>query len=129
MSTKNERALSVNCKQRGVVRASLTRLKTRVKEFESKGTEISVGDRLAAQRLLQKLDTLDSDFRSHHFAVVDLVDEEAMNTEQRVLDEHSGSADPHVRLSKRLRRVDTDLESVVSAIESIGPDSTSPPSV
>lgn len=150
MSTENERALSANRRRRGVVRASLTRLETRVKEFESKGTEISAGDRLAAQRLLQKLDTLDSDFKSHHFAVVDLVDEEAMSTEQGVLDEHddrvadlavrlqqlitepsttsspsaSGSADPHVRLSKRLRRVDRDLESVVSAIESIGPDST-----
>ena len=144
MSLENEQALSANRKRRGVVRASLTRLDTRVAELEGK-LEISARDRLAAHRLLQKLDTLDADFKLYHLAIIDLVGDESLNTEQALLDEHDDkvadlalriqqlgpdsappspsttSLDPRVRLTKRLRRVERDLE-LVTAVESLGPD-------
>ena len=147
MSKENEHALSTSRRRRGVVRASLTRLDSRVAELEGKG-EISAGDRLAAQRFLRKLDSLDSDFKSHHFAIVDLVDGDSLEAEQGVLDEHddkvadlavrmqqlaadpsiasspsSNGLDPRVRLDKRLGRLERELELIASAVDSIGPDS------
>ncbi len=151
MSAENEQALSTNRKRRGVVRASLTRLDSRVTELEGKG-EISAGDRLATQRLLQKLETLDADFKSYHFAIVDLIGDNALQTEQDASDEHDDrvadlavriqqlaaqpstisppsttTVDPCVRLDKRLRRLETDLERVVSVVGSIEPDSVDVP--
>ena len=40
------------------------------------------------QQLLQRLSSLDSDFKAYHFAVIDVVEPEALETEQGVLDEH-----------------------------------------
>ena len=71
-----------------VVRASLTRLDTRVGELEGKGETLTSGDVRIAQQLLQKLSSLDSDFKSYHFSIIDLVEENSLETEQRVLDEH-----------------------------------------
>ena len=146
MSSEDEQTLSTKRKRRGVVRASLTRLDMRVAELEGR-VDISMGDRLAAQQLLLKLDTLDADFKLYHFAIVDLVDDELLEMEQGVLNEHddrvadlalriqqlysestpsspsTSSLDPRVRLTKRLRRLDRDLELVTSAVESIGPGS------
>ena len=55
MSLEGEQALSTNCKWRGIIRASLTRLDARLAKLEAKA-ELSMSDRLAAQWLLQKLD-------------------------------------------------------------------------
>ena len=75
-------------KRRGVTRASITRLEDRVGTFEIK-EEINHNDRLAIQRLLKRLETLDADFKTFHFVIVDLTDdEEALQTEQAALDDH-----------------------------------------
>jgi len=51
MPTEGEHALSTAHKQTGVVRASITRLDSRVAELESK-EDLTTADRLAAQHLL-----------------------------------------------------------------------------
>ena len=74
-------------RRRGVTRASLTRLTTRLRELETKTDEAGTLD--LAQRLEQKLKDLKSDFMTHHLALIDaLTDDSALETEQEVLDEH-----------------------------------------
>ena len=82
-----ERNLSTNRKRRGVVRASITRLDGRISELEGK-PELSSADRRSAQTLLVKLNELDTDFKSYHFCIVDLTEEESLDAEQTILDEH-----------------------------------------
>ena len=101
MSTEGERALSIARKRRGVVRASITRLDSRVADLQAK-PELTAEDRLSAQQLLQRLNTLDTDFKSHHFAVVDLLDEDALEGEQAILDEID---DRVTSLSVRIQRL------------------------
>ena len=39
--------------------------------------------------MTRKLDALDSEFRTHHHALIDIIDdEEALSTEQNILDDH-----------------------------------------
>ena len=77
MPTEGKHALSTACKPRGVVQASIIRLDSRVTELESK-EDLTIVDRLAAQHLLQKLKSLDAEFKSYHPAVVDLTEEDAL---------------------------------------------------
>ena len=70
-------------KRRGVVRASITRLSTRLKELETKIDQPTTLD--LAHRMTQKLDTLDSEFKVHHFA---LNGDELLSKEQETLNEH-----------------------------------------
>ena len=77
-------------KRRGVSRASITRIESRLSELEGKIT-MSPGDHTAAQRLLKKLDELDADFKSYHFSIIDLLDTEFLDAEQSTLDEHDDS--------------------------------------
>ena len=85
---------------------------------------------------------MDSDFKSHHYAIVDLIEEGAMDAEQTTLDEHddrvtdlsirlqqlitrlsAGSIAPtaeassHQILSKRFDRVEKKLKEVVDAVD------------
>ena len=140
--TDSERALSVARKRRGVIRASITRSDGRIAELEGKRA-LTAADKLFAQNLLQKLGSLDVDFRSYHLAVVDLSGEDAIDEEQAVLDEHDDRlADFTVRLqqltpsrlpsppppstesesgrhlSKRLSYLKKELEAVVRGVES-----------
>ena len=73
----NECTLSTNCKRRGVISASITRLNNCVAELERKET-LSPVDCVTAKGLLPKLNELDAKFWSYHFAVIDLVDEERL---------------------------------------------------
>jgi len=109
MPTEGERALSTARKRRGVVRASITRLDGRVAELESK-EELTAADRLAAQHLLQKLNSLEAEFRSYHLAVVDLVEEDALEGEQAILDEHDD------RVSRLVVRVQQLVSTVTQAV-------------
>ena len=88
-------------KRRGVVRASITRLTNRLKELEG-DTDSPVTLDLAGG-MTHKLDALDTEFRAHHQALVDLIDdEEALLTEQNTLDDH----DDHVAvLTARVRQL------------------------
>ena len=78
---------SVLRKRRGVTRASLSRLTTRVRDLESKAGQPGTLD--VARRLEQKLEELKSNFMTHHLALVDiLTDGDVLATEQGVLDDH-----------------------------------------
>ena len=72
------RSLANAKKRRGVARASVTRLTNRLEDED--GT---------AQLMSQKLSDSDTEFQTHHHAVVDLIDEEeVLAKEQEVLDAH-----------------------------------------
>ena len=58
----------------------------RIDAFETK-EELTHTDRLAIQRLIKKFKTLDNEFCQHHYTIVELLDEEAME-EQVALDNH-----------------------------------------
>ena len=74
-------------KRRGVVRASITRLATRLKDLETKVDQPTTLD--LAHRMSQKLDSLDSEFKVHHYALVDIIDDNDLSSkEQETLDEH-----------------------------------------
>ena len=83
-----ERELSHNRKRRGVARASITRLENRVSDLEAK-PELDAGDRAMALQLTRRLSDLDAEFKRHHFSIIDLVDETAVDGEQNALDDHS----------------------------------------
>ena len=88
MATVEAGRLLANAKKRrGVARASLTRLGNRLKDLEGEHPEPKTLE--LAQRMSQKLSDLDSEFRTHHHALVDLIDdEEALAKEQETLDVH-----------------------------------------
>ena len=70
-----------------MVRASITRLASRLDDLEGKTDQISTRD--AAQRMSQKVKELDSEFKTYHYGLIDLVDDdETLRKEQTVLDEH-----------------------------------------
>ena len=88
-------------KRRGVARASLTRLTTRLKELEGDAGGEKVLD--LAQRMSQKLSDLDAEFQTQHHAVIDLIDDdEALAKEQEILDAHD---DLVTELSVRVKQV------------------------
>ena len=69
------------------MRRSITRLCDRVSELEATADQPRTPD--CARQLLTKLQTLDSDFRTVHLELIDLIDEantDALNTEQERLD-------------------------------------------
>ena len=87
MAEETERALSTHRRRRGVAKASITRLSTRLKDLEADISQPATIDH--AQRMQQKLETLDAEFRAHHHNVVDLTDSgDSLAREQGVLDEH-----------------------------------------
>ena len=92
-------ALSVHKKRRGVARASITKLSKKITELE---TLTSDPDTCAiAQRLVSRLKELNTEFRTHHLAIVDLTDsEEELSAEQDALDYHDdkvGNIEAHLQ--------------------------------
>ena len=86
-SQETERALSTHKRRRGVVKALITHLTTHLKDLEDDVSQPGIIDH--AQRMQQKLDALDTEFRSHHHNIVDLVDsEESLTRKQLALDQH-----------------------------------------
>ena len=79
--------LNVAKSRRGIARASLTRLEKHIIKFEGK-LELSKMNRQTVQRLIEKVQSLDDTFKEHHYVIADEAEEEAMETEQTVLDEH-----------------------------------------
>ena len=71
------------------MRASITRLGTRLTELEDTADQPRPPDH--ARQLLGKLRSLNGEFRQLHYELIDLIDadnEEALETEQAVLDKH-----------------------------------------
>ena len=119
---------------RGVVKASITKLGDLIVTFEYK-VELSHSDRLAVQRLQQRLTNMDSDFKRYHLAVVDLLDEDKnLDDKQAILDDHDDrvsdlsdcltnlpipaeremkpKADPQQPLHRRLQHVECSMQKV-----------------
>ena len=131
-------------RRRGVVRASITRLNTRLKDLESKIHESSTLS--LAHRMSQKLESLDGDFKTHHYALIDEIDdaeEETLAKEQDTLDQHdddiatlavrieqlvatcNSASDSGARkiASRRLAHLKSNLSAVNSAVTSLTVDS------
>ena len=80
---------------------SITRLSTRLKDLESKADQPATLD--LVRQMSQKLESLDSDFKLHHYALINLINDiESMLKEQDILDGHD---DEMVTLSTRIKRL------------------------
>ena len=90
-------------KRRGTIRSSITRLINRLSILESKAADHTTLD--LAQDAAKKLGELDREFRTHHYQLLDLIDEEdgeALAREQRELDSHDDVIDDTSVRIKRL---------------------------
>ena len=124
-------------KRRGVSRASLTRLSNKVNELEAGSAGDPANTLIAARQLLKKLESVDSEFKGLHLALIDLLDtEEDLAKEQKVLDTHdeivdelyarvnrlilsataSTEPEPRTVASKRLARLKKSIDSVSDEI-------------
>lgn len=111
MSTATQRALTSSRKKRGVFHASLTKLRTRLDEL--KATVDLPGTIDHVKHLSLWLQTLTEDFKLHHYAIVELVDDkEDLRREQDIIDKHNEEAS---RLAIR-------LEKLFTFYSSLGPD-------
>ena len=66
MSEATRRSLSTNRKKRGVVRASITKLRSRVEELELVSSPDTADQ---AKRLTTRLETLFEEFKVHHYTL------------------------------------------------------------
>ena len=88
-------------RRRGVAKGSLTRLIARVGELERADRSPETID--TAQRYKDQLIALDTEFRTHHYSIVDVIDvDETLATEQVTLDEHD---DAVAQVTTRLQRI------------------------
>ena len=101
-----ERTLSNLRRRRGAVRGSITRLGGRLKDLEGAADRPDVG--VHAKQLASRLDTLDSDFKTLHFQIVDLISDEnaeELGKEQDALDKYEDDVSSlSVRLHKLLEK-------------------------
>lgn len=96
-------------KRRGVVRVSITRLGTRLKELEEDAEQPWNLDH-TRQFILTK--RLDEDFKKHHFELIDMIDDDDyLEREQAVLDKHD---DDITSLSVRLQTLLTPSTTLVT---------------
>ena len=140
MTEATRRALSSNRKKRGVVRASITRLHSRLEEVEAAGILPETAD--SARRLTKRLEALSAEFKGHHFAVIDLMDsEEDLGREQDIYDRQDEdinqlsirleklvssclAADPgeHKIALKRVKHIEKGLTTILNSISPFPPD-------
>ena len=79
--------------RRGVVRASVTRLETKVAAWEDKET-LTDKDRQSIVRTLKRLQELNEEFKRYHYSIVELMeDTEVIAEEQKVLDDHENKVE------------------------------------
>ena len=92
-SSDSGRLLANARKRRGVARASLTRLNSRLNELEGEAGNPRTLE--LAQRMSQKLSDLEAEFLTHHHAVIDLIEkeQEILDTHDDTVAELSASAD------------------------------------
>ena len=96
-----ERALTSQRRKRGVVKASITRLQSKITALESSLEDPDSPAR--ARQIAEKLRELDSDFKVQHFALIELIEnEEDLQREQEVLDTHD---DELARLTIAIQRI------------------------
>ena len=125
-------------KRRGVARASITRLATRLKDLENDASGPTTLD--LAWGITRKLDALHLEFQTHHHAIVDFIDdEEALQKERSTLDKHddcvaelaaciqqlinvctsSSDSSPRKIASRRLSRLQKNLSSISTEIATL----------
>ena len=115
MTEATQRNLSSNKRKRGVVRASVTRLRTRVDELEDSDSNPEVTDQ--ARRLTSQLQTLAEEFKVHHYAVIDLIeDDDDLAREQDTLDTFD---DDVAQLVSRLEKLATKMPAVGSSVPKV----------
>ena len=103
MPETDARTLANHKKRRGVVRASLTRLGTKLGELEGSADQPDTLDH--AKRLTARLECLDAEYKTHHYLIVDLTDDEgALEAEQEALDAHDENV---AQLGIRIQRLIT----------------------
>ena len=75
-------------RRRGTVRASITKMVSRVADMERRAP-LSPTDEVVAKRMEQKAYDLDNEFRGYHYSILELMEEdEDFDGEQAILDEH-----------------------------------------
>ena len=103
MTEDSVRALSNYKKKRGVVKASLTRLGSRIEAVERSP------DLDEARRLTSRLESLVAEFKVHHYGIIDLLeDAEDLEGQQAVLDAHDDNV---AQLAARLEKLVTTCSS------------------
>ena len=121
------------------MRASITRLATRFRELEETPDQPRTADH--ATQLLAKLESLDAEYKSIHFEIINLLDDsDDLEKEQTVLDKNDddvstlticlqtlstpktteapSTIDPRRPLSRKLARLEKGLHSIDSIISS-----------
>ena len=85
----NAGKLSSARKFRGIARAMITHLEVQISNLEEK-PEIMHSDSVIIEAHTERLISMDSDFKKHHFTIIELVDEdqETLEWEQALLDHH-----------------------------------------
>ena len=74
-------------KRRSAIKASITKLTTKVADLEAQ--EPGPATLTHAQHLTKRLENLDNDFKTRHFAIIDVVeDDDQLAEEQEILDRH-----------------------------------------
>ena len=97
-------------RRRGILHASLTCLEEHTLRLEIK-ERLSKDDQMMIQRLLKKLEALNSEFKSYHFTIVELIeDDEMLAKQQEVLDSHD---DKVLFLTKILQHLVAETESTI----------------
>ena len=85
-------------KQRGVVRASITHLATKLRDITDQPTTSDL-----VQSMTQKVNTLDIEFQKYHFELIDVINDEAtLSSEQETLDNHDDNV---AALSTQMKHV------------------------
>ena len=102
------------CKRRrGSAKASITKLTSKLIELEGQERDQSVSNH--AQQLLKRLESLDTGFKTHHFAILNaLEDEEEVEAAQEEIDKHD---DDVMNLSLRLQALSTPTTEMSPAVE------------
>ena len=86
----NARKLSQARKFRGTMRERITHLEVQVSKLEEKA-EITSSNSMRIQAHMEKFISLESDFKTYHFHIIALIDEEnedILIREQAILDHH-----------------------------------------
>ena len=128
------------------MRASVTRIATRLRELEGKVHEPSTPT--LARRMSQRLEALDADFKTHHLAVIDAMgddDKDGLAQEHEILDTHNdevaslaycleqltrahtpgADAGGRIIATRRLSQLETKLSTLNTAIGKLTGDSVS----
>ena len=81
-------ALTATRRRRGTGRAYITKFEGRIIGWEGKA-ELAASDHCAIQYSVETLKEYDTDFKKNHFAVVELANQEELEADQAVLDNHT----------------------------------------